>query len=278
MLTIRPILLKEMVFPIELAAKEGWNPGLYDGYNYFNIDPEGFFLAELNGGMAGIIWAVRYNMNYGVIGGHIVLPPFRKQGIGEALLNKALEHLQVRTIGMDGLECGENYYKRFGFIPEHRVIRYGGIILADACLSFRISSAGDVDFYSLTAYDEQMFGAARPQFLKAWIEQPGAESACYMEDDKIMGFGIIRPSRRGYRLGPLFADSPQAAKSLLCHLACKAGDDHIYLDVPQTNTAAIRLVESLGMQPVFSRLRLYNKQGLDLPLQKIYGFTTLDIG
>jgi len=267
-----------MVFPIELAAREGWNPGLYDGYNYYNVDPEGFFLAELNGGMAGCIWAVRYSINFGFIGGHVVLPPFRKQGIGEALFKKALEHLNGRLVGIDGLVSGEEFYNMYGFTSEYEIMRFGGIIIVEGEPDFKVTAANDVDLIVLAKYDERMFGILRPAFVKAWVEQPGAESACYVEEGRIRGFSVLRPCRKGYRLGPLFADSPQIARTLICHLACKTGGNPVFIDVPLINNEAVMLVHGLGMKPVLSRLRLYNHQGMKLPLNKIYGFTTLDIG
>jgi hypothetical protein len=50
------------------------------------------------------------------------------------------------------------------------------------------------------------------------------------------------------------------------------------MDVPLTNPAAVALADALGMERLFSRLRLYSGEGLELTLGKIFGFTTLDIG
>jgi len=278
LLTIRCLNIKEMVFPIELTAREGWNPGLYDGYSYFEADPTGFFLAELDGGMAGCISAVRYGQTMGYVGGHIVLPPYRGRGIGEALWQHALDHLQNRVIGTDGLPAMEDFYKRYGFIPEHTIVRYQGNLFDHACLGIDVYSAAEVDIQTLAEYDNPMFGCSRMDFLKAWISQPGIESACYIDKGQIKGYGVIRACRKGHRVGPLFADTPAIARRILCHLACKAGEDLLYLDIPRSNPAAVQLAESLGMEIGFSRLRLYNGPGLELPLQRIYGFTTLEIG
>lgn len=278
LLTIRCLNIREMVFPVELAAREGWNPGLYDGVSFYEADPAGFFLAELDGGMAGCISAVRFGDTLGYIGGHIVLPPFRGRGIGEALWQHAMGFLDGRVIGTDGLPGMEDFYKRYGFIPEHRISRYGGKLLDDACLGIDVYSALEVDPKALIEYDRQMFGCERQDFLSAWIGQPGVESACYKDRAGIKGYGVIRACRQGWRVGPLFADTPEIARRLLCHLACKAGEDRLYMDVPESNPAAVDLAASLGMERLFSRLRLYSGEGLELPVRKIFGLTTLDLG
>jgi hypothetical protein len=37
----------------EWAIDEGWNPGLHDAGCFFETDPNGFFVGELNGECAG---------------------------------------------------------------------------------------------------------------------------------------------------------------------------------------------------------------------------------
>jgi len=277
-LTIRCLKLNEMVFPMELAAREGWNPGLYDGVSFYEADPGGFFLAELDGGMAGCISAVRYGDRLGYIGGHVVLPPYRGRGIGEALWQHAVEHLKGRVAGTDGLPVMENFYQRYGFIPEYGISRYAGKLLDHACLGIDVYSALELDPKGLIDYDRRMFGCVRETFLSAWIGQPGVESACYADQEGIKGYGVIRACRQGCRVGPLFADTEEIARRLLCHLACKAGEGALMIDVPHANPAAVALAESFGMEQLFSRLRLYSGEGLELPARNIYGLTTLDIG
>lgn len=37
---------EEAEFAIEMAAAEGWNPGVHDGELFYEADPEGFFLLQ----------------------------------------------------------------------------------------------------------------------------------------------------------------------------------------------------------------------------------------
>jgi len=45
-------------FAIELAAKEGWNPGLHDAEYFYRTDPGGFFIGFSGNNPVGCISAV----------------------------------------------------------------------------------------------------------------------------------------------------------------------------------------------------------------------------
>ena len=65
-----------------------------------------------------------------------------------------------------------------------------------------------------------------------------------------------------------------------CSLRCKAMQPEIsfYLDIPEVNPHAKELAEKYGLQKVFETARMYTKQTPSLPLDKIYGVTTFELG
>jgi len=65
---------------------------------------------------------------------------------------------------------------------------------------------------------------------------------------------------------------------LLIALATTARGDTIYLDVPAPNAAAIRLAERHGMKPVFETARMYTGAAPDLPLSRLFGVTSFELG
>ncbi len=278
MLTIRNFNLQEMVFPMEVAYKEGWNPGLYDGVAFYQADPEGFFLAEEEGGMVGGISAVNYGDQLVFIGNHFVLPPFRGRGIGKALWEHALEAAGDRLTGINGLPESKSFYESYGFRPAYNVIRYGGRIFSEARFSEDIYSAQDIDLEQLADYDAGFFGFSRQDFLKSWLATPAMESVCLLKEGKLQGWGCMRRCRQGWRLGPVFAQHHTFAEEILRHLALKTVGEHVYIDIAEANVQSIRLAFAMGMVPWGARLRLYKGGLLTQPLEKIYGFTTLDIG
>ena len=278
MLSIRNLTLQEMVFPVEVAYREGWNPGLYDGVSFYQADPDGFFLAELDGGMAGGISSVNYGDKLAVIGSHFVLPPFRGQGIGRALWEKALEHAGDRSLRINGLTEGKDFYESHGFHGVGNVIRYKGSIFAKGRKSEDVYSAHDIDFRELAAFDAGIFGAYRESFLKMWMETPAMESLCLLQDGNIHGWGCMCRCRLGWRLGPVFARRYEFAEALIRSFAIKTIAEDVYIDIPEQNVQAIRLAFSMGLTPSDARLRLYKGEQIPEPLGAVYGFTTQDIG
>ena len=97
---IRRMTAKEVAFAIDLAAGEGWNPGIHDGACFYATDPAGFFVAELDGELVGSISAVAYNDSFGFMGLYIVKPEFRGIGIGTRLWEAGMAYLTGHNIGL----------------------------------------------------------------------------------------------------------------------------------------------------------------------------------
>ncbi|MCL1804849.1 MAG: GNAT family N-acetyltransferase [Clostridiales bacterium] len=278
MLTIRNLSLQEMVFPMEVAYKEGWNPGLYDGVAFYQADPDGFFLAEVDGGMAGGVSVVGYDDRLAVIGNHFVLPPYRGRGIGRTLWEHAMEAAGDKRIRINGLPEGKEFYESYGFYGICNVIRYGGSIFAEGRVSDDIYSAQDIDFRRLVEYDAAFFGMPRAPFLKNWLDTPAMVSLCVLKEGEIKGWGCMRRCRKGWRLGPVFADDYDRAEELIRHFAVKTVAESVYMDVAETNVQSIKLGFAMGMTPWEARLKMYKGEQEREPLERIFGFTTVDIG
>ena len=131
----------------------------------------------------------------------------------------------------------------------------------------------------LVAYDAQFFPDNREKFIRGWCGEAGHEVAVLGEDHRIKGYGVIRPCREGYKVGPLFADAPGGALTLLHGLTNRvSADQPFFLDVPEPNSAAMDLVRSLGMLSVFETARMYSISNPALPLDRVYGITSFELG
>ena len=130
----------------------------------------------------------------------------------------------------------------------------------------------------LISYDRQHFPAERTRFLRHWIEQPQGAAKGVIFQGRLVGYGVIRACRTGFKVGPLFANEPPDAEELLAGLAAQVSDAPIYLDVPDVNSEAIALVERYRMTPVFSTVRMYTQGIPSVPMKQIFGATTLELG
>jgi hypothetical protein len=89
---------------------------------------------------------------------------------------------------------------------------------------------------------------------------------------------VIRPCRRGHKIGPLVAENRAAAETVLSALVARAGGSEIFLDVPGINREAIALAQSVGLSPVFETARMYTGAICTLSLERVFGVTTFELG
>ena len=71
-LTIRTMRPDEISIAVDWAAAEGWNPGLADAACFASVDPEGFFIGELDGAPVATVSCVNYDARFSFLGFYIV--------------------------------------------------------------------------------------------------------------------------------------------------------------------------------------------------------------
>ena len=267
-------------FAIELATKEGWNPGLHDAEYFYRTDPDGFFIGLQGDDPIGCISAVSYGNGFGFIGLYIVIPERRGQGLGTILWQHAIRHLKNHNIGLDGVVQQQENYHNSGFTLAYRNIRYQGTgfpkMAAPAEAVVRLHT---VDTDELAAYDSKFFGVARKQFLEGWMRMPDSHALAMMRDRKVSGYGVIRRCRTGFKIGPLFADDEEIGETLLLQLTSDVAiGEPIFLDVPEINAAAVRLAEQYRMNKVFETARMYTGPPPQIEINGVFGVTTFELG
>jgi Acetyltransferase (GNAT) domain len=94
----------------------------------------------------------------------------------------------------------------------------------------------------------------------------------------VRGYGVARPCRRGFKIGPLFAADAGVADDLLRGLGDHARGMPLVLDVPEVNPAALALARGHGMREVFGCVRMYLGPPPELPDDEIFGVTTFELG
>lgn len=275
---VRPAAKEDMSFMLQMAAQEGWNPGVGDAEPFFSADPEGFFVAEVEGKPVGSISGVAYGKSFGFLGLYIVERSLRQRGIGHALWQAAVDHLQGRLIGGDAVTAQYATYRSLGYRIYYRTIRYQTISQRKAALP-GVMPLADIPFPQFAAYDRACFPEEREAFLRSWIAMPKSCGAAVMEGDSLKGYGIIRASFQGYRIGPLFADDAEIATAIFNALLSFPEEGlPVFIDIPEPNNNALTLIQQVSMTPVFETGRMYNGSPPPLPLNRIYGVTSLELG
>jgi hypothetical protein len=276
--SIRPATRAELDQIIGWAAAEGWNPGLADADAFWAADPEGFLIGLLGDEPVSTIAVVRYDDSFGFLGLYIVRPEHRGKGYGLAIWQAGMARLEGCNVGLNGVLAQEANYGRSGFTLAYPNTRYGGQVSAPAPDDLRLVPAHRVPFAQLTRYDRGCFPASREPFLRAWLDPDKQMGRAFVEGGRLLGYGVTRPGREGFKIGPLFADRADVAEALFRSLAVEAQGSVICIDVPAVNRAAVAMVERHGLQPVFETARMYTRGDPGPPLTRVYGTTTLELG
>ncbi len=273
---------EELDLVLEWAATEGWNPGLADAAAFWAADPKGFWGMERDGKLIGSASIVSYGGRLGFVGLFIVVPEFRGQGYGSAFWKFFIDRLRQRldpgaSAALDGVFAMQAYYARSGFVFFHRNLRMEGTGVAGD-QDRRLIALTDLPFDDVLSYDEAHFCTSRPEFLKRWINPVGGRGLGFVEDGRLLGSGVVRPCRNGFKIGPLFADTPEIAEILFTALSAQAAGQPLFLDIPENNPAAVALAARQGMKECFGCARMVMGPAMALPWAEIYGVTTFELG
>jgi ribosomal protein S18 acetylase RimI-like enzyme len=261
---------------VEWTAQEGWNPGLHDAEMYMPTDPEGFLCGELEGEVVAFVSSVIYDQSFGFLGFFMVRPDMRGLGLGRKMAGPCLERQGNRVSGLDGVVEQQENYKRYGFKMAFTSLRYqakGGGDMPDG-----LSMVTQTPWPQLAAYDAACFPAPRESFLRRWVNQPGGATLVVVKDGGVRGYGVLRPCREGFKIGPLFADGPAEAEMLYQGLLAQAPGAQVFLDAPQNNPDAVALVKRHNLNPVFECGRMYINGEPPWNASRVYGITSFELG
>ena len=277
-LRIRVMRPDEIALAADWAAAEGWNPGLDDAACFATVDPDGFFIGELDGAPAATISCVNYDERFAFLGFYIVRRDVRGRGHGLRMWNAAIAHAGPRVVGLDGVVAQRQNYQKSGFKLAYANVRYGGIVAVPDMPRGGIVPLSDVPLAALEAYDATVFPAPRAAFLRSWIGSPGHVARALVRDGELVGWGVIRRCRKGRKIGPLVAHDRSVAEIVLQALLATAGGGEVFLDAPGINREAVALAQDLGLVPVFETARMYTGAIPSLQLGRIFGVTTFELG
>jgi GNAT superfamily N-acetyltransferase len=250
---------------------------------YVKLEPEGWFLALVDGEAAGMGGAINYGAfaYVGLIG---VLPEMQHRGIGMAIMRHLLGWLD--TIGcpmslLDASKFGKPLYDQLGYVAEdHTGLWQGEAPDTHAQETWRALGIGAqplsmANLSELCAYDTPRFGADRAKVLANLLTSyPGRAFATRGDDGRLTGF-IIAQKRN---LGPWLADAPEDAARLLARALALPFTDTLIAQVPAANHAANTLLQQAG----FTQLRAltYMRRGGTQPRLRdgYYGLASFALG
>jgi hypothetical protein len=262
----------------EWADREGWNPGTHDGPMFHAADPGGFFVGERSGGPVACVSCVRYGADFGFLGQYIVRPDCRARGYGLGVWAAGMAHLAGRNVGLEGVLAQVPNYERSGFRFAHHTTRFAGT--GGGTRPGGLVPLTDVPFEVVGEYDAACFPAPREAFLRALVSVPGSVGLAAERGGRLAGYGVLRKSANGYKLGPLFADDAGAAARLLGGLAAAVPGEPFCVDIPDATVqpGGAELVRRFGLAEVFRTARMYTAGVPAFAAARVFGVTSLELG
>jgi predicted N-acetyltransferase YhbS len=238
MIAIRCMTADDIPVGLTLTRQAGWNQLEPDWLRFLAMQPQGCFVAELDGSavattvtctLGPVAWIAMVLVEMGA----------RRKGIATELLKHALDSLDeqgVRTVRLDATAAGQLVYERLGFLPEYNLTRYEGIAPRLAAQP-GVTQATASQFAEIVAFDQGITGTPREKMLSHLFEESpqGVRAVC--RDGRLEGYMSFRSGANATQIGPCVATTAAGEALLDDALSCCAGQP-VFIDIPRDNTPA----------------------------------------
>jgi GNAT superfamily N-acetyltransferase len=256
MISLRSMNIADIPSGLSLCRHSGWNQVYADWLFFLQSSPEGCFVAvDKHDNVTGTVTTITYEKRFAWIGMVLVDPSRRREGIGTALLMKAIDFLSdIPCIKLDATPAGREVYLQNKFYDEFllgRYLRNTNIPVNDSTSGTQVISDRDMDLISVA--DKQMFGADRSQLLVSMRERH-PYLAITNENRTAYCFG--REGHLFYHIGPVVAQSLGDAKQVCYAALRRCAGRPVIMDVTHHSAAWINWVRSIGFseQRPFTRM------------------------
>ena len=233
---------------LALAGEEGW---LCDRWEFEFLQqsfPRGSFVVRRDDVAVAFVTSVRHTGS-GWVGNLLVRQDLRGQGIGRILLQHVLDTLNregVVTVWLTASAEGKPLYEKLGFGAIDGIQRWRGTARV---MAGQVADTGDGA--PINEVDLAGWGDCRRLLLSALQQRSGLVANRY-------GFLMLQQPTDGMQLGPWGSFSARTAANLLDRaLATLPAGTRLFLDVPERNRTAGRLLAERGFRPTGETVLMY---------------------
>lgn len=247
---LRTMTLEDIPVAMRLKDAAGWNQTAADWARFISASPEGCFVVECHGNVIGTSATIAYEGRFSWIGMLIVDELYRGQGIGTALLGRAIQFLdsqKIPTIKLDATPQGKPLYEKLGFISEYSIERW----MLSSAAKEKATENMPVSIEDVLRIDRNLFGANRSGLLRSLAQEAPHLTLVDQQEGEITGYSFGRLGSRADHMGPWVARDEGAAERLLNSFLLRSSRELIFVDCLRLNPWAVPLVKARGFE--FSR-------------------------
>jgi ribosomal protein S18 acetylase RimI-like enzyme len=259
--SIRKMTRSDIPSGHRLCRASHWNQTERDWEHFLAAAPDGALVSVEDGSVIGTVATLPYGP-FAWISMVLVEPSARGRGIGTMLLTKGLELVpDGSTARLDATPAGEVIYRKLGFVPEYALTRF--FLDARVAALPRRSSARPLeprDWPALLDIDRRAFGASRARLLERLAAEAPEYAWVADVQGQLRGYVVGRHGYVREQIGPLVADSPEIAESLLGAVLASHSDRRVFIDVPDDQRAFRDHLTQLGFAKERPFLRMFRGQ------------------
>jgi GNAT superfamily N-acetyltransferase len=269
----------DISFAVDLATSFGWATCAGWFRALLAHGPDGCFVARIGERPVAMVTTTRYARSAWV-GNLIVSPEKGKLGLGTALLEHALDHLDalgVATVHLDADPPGRRIYDRHGFLPRFlsRRFRLTGPT-RDASTTAVALPRGDLA--SIANLDRDAFGDDRLRLVRL-LRVEADEAFAVWRARRVAGYALVTVTNTGVHVGPWVAEDRDVAMDLLAAADGFRGERTLSVGVAGPNRDAVALLESRGFEERPASLRMTRGALADVGnCQRVFGIGNGAIG
>lgn len=258
--------LSDLSSAMVLSHSEGWNQTEKD-WRLFLENPINICLViETGKRIIGTLTALNYGNKVSWIGMLLIDKDFRRQGAGRLIFDHILKKLEnFDSIKLDATPAGYPVYLKSGFVDERIIYRMTNTSYNSISNKEISSEAGHITsetFSEVVKYDENIFGVNRTYLLKTLVQNYPEKAFVLRRNNELRGYTLGREGTRYNYIGPVFAQSPDDARSLIMEALKSLNNKPVALDILEDKQDLTEWLQSIGftIQRSFVRMFLRSNQ------------------
>ena len=247
MLEIRTMKAKDFRPVLRLTNEEHWGFGVRDLERMLALEPRGCLVAVVDNRPIGLTTSISYGRRLGWIGNVVVHRKHRGAGIGTALVEAAIQHLErsrVKSIGLNSYPRNKPTYERLGFKPTSGFVR---LSISRVTHPPR-AGTNHVPLALIVRLDRRLFGADRARLLKRLLAEFPRTWTWLVSGSDVSAYSIVKQYQDSSEIGPAVSRemSQQRVDALLRSSIAQARRLPLEVSVPESSHVALETAAQLG--------------------------------